>query len=113
MSNYCKNCYELQEQLDQLKDELEAYKMEAEEGKEINAELKAENEELKKCYKNNLALLDKQETNTTKLINKVMKLEQALQEIKELLLKTATDSRERCVNAKSVILQKISEVLDD
>lgn len=30
-----------------LKEQLEAYKMEAEEGKEINAELKAENEELK------------------------------------------------------------------
>ena len=31
-----------------LAQELEAYKMEAEEGREINAELKAENEELKK-----------------------------------------------------------------
>ena len=31
--------------------QLEAYKMEAEEGKEINAELKAENEELKKANK--------------------------------------------------------------
>ena len=38
------------------------------------------------------------------------KLKQTLTEIKELLLKTAMDSRERCVNAKSVILQKISEV---
>lgn len=40
---YCKNltCYKLEEQL-------EAYKMEAEEGKEINAELKAENDELKR-----------------------------------------------------------------
>ena len=38
------------------------------------------------------------------------KLKQTLTEIKELLLKTPTDSREHCVNAKSVILQKISEV---
>jgi hypothetical protein len=37
-----------QVQLYQLKEQLEAYKMEAEEGKEINAELKAENERLKK-----------------------------------------------------------------
>ena len=35
------------QQLDQIKEQLEAYKMEAEEGKEINAELKAENEKLK------------------------------------------------------------------
>ena len=35
------------EEVDQLKEQLEAYKMETEEGKEINAELKAENEELK------------------------------------------------------------------
>ena len=38
----------LHEQLVQLKEQLEAYKMEAEEGYEINAELKAKNEELKK-----------------------------------------------------------------
>ena len=77
MSNYCKNCYELTEELENHKrwikdykqkledaeefanakitqcgnlikqlnetfEQLEAYKMEAEEGKEINAELKAE-----------------------------------------------------------------------
>lgn len=58
--------------------------IEFEEGKEINAELKAENEELKKCYKNNSALLDFKETNTTKLVNKVMKLEQTLAEIKNI-----------------------------
>ena len=37
----------LDEQLDQLKEQLEAYKMEAEEGKEINAELKAEQDRIK------------------------------------------------------------------
>lgn len=36
--------------------------------------------------------------------------EKTLTEIKELLLKTPTDSKEHCVNAKSIILQKISEV---
>ena len=35
--------------------------------------------------------------------------EKTLTEIKELLLKTPTDSPMHCVNAKSVILQKISE----
>ena len=35
---------EYQLELDQLKEQLEAYKMEADEGKEINAELKAEND---------------------------------------------------------------------
>ena len=58
------NFYQLQEQLDQLK---------------------ASYEELKKCYKNNLALLDFEETNTTKLINRVMKLEKTLTEIKPTL----------------------------
>ena len=37
------------------------------------------------------------------------KLLRTLTEIKELLLKTPTDSQRHCVNAKSVILQKISE----
>ena len=72
------------EDLKAKEQECEAYKMEAEEGKEINAELKAENDELKKCYKNNSALLDFEETNTTKLVNKVMKLEKTLTEIKEI-----------------------------
>lgn len=47
--------------------------------------LKAENEELKKCYKNNSALLCFEETNTTKLVNKVMKLDKTLTEIKPIL----------------------------
>lgn len=97
-----------QQQLDQLKEQLEAYKMEAEEGKEINAELKAENEELKKCYKNNSALLDFEETNTTKIVNKVMKLEKTLTEIKELCKRQDLNQGSRCIH----ILQKISEVED-
>ena len=40
---------------------------------------------------------------------KGLKAIKTLAEIKELLLKTPTDSQEHCVNAKSVILQKINE----
>ena len=89
-------------------------------GKYCNAEkcqqldqLKAENDELKKCYKNNSALLDFEETNTTKLVNKVMKLEKTLTEIKEIAenaycLTNATN-KDMAQFAKQ-ILQKISEV---
>ena len=62
---------ELEEQLDQLKEQLEAYIMEAEEGKEINAELKAQ-------------LLD-QEAETLKAGGIIHKLEQTLTEIKPIL----------------------------
>lgn len=41
------------------------------------------------------------------------KFKQALAEIKDLLLKTPTDSPQHCINAKSEILQKISEVIDE
>ena len=100
MSNYCKNCYELQEQLDQLKEQLNAYKMETEEGKEINAELKAENDLFRTCHDNEQA--------------KRRKLEQTLTEIKEI----AEDINDECeyllfgscaAEAKNQILQKISE----
>lgn len=95
-------------QLDQLKEQLEAYKMEAEEGKEINAELKVENDELKKklafliyspsCYKYKQAELFKQ----------------TLIEIKEITRKTLwnypnLDDVTKC-NMFDKILQKISEV---
>lgn len=99
-------------QLDQLKEQLEAYKMEAEEGKEINAELKAENEELKRQLKvkgNILKLTDEANNEYLKENNK---LKRKLTEIKELLLKTPTDSREHFLNTKSVILQICDEVND-
>lgn len=82
-------------------------------------QLKAENEELKKTVND---LLHKPEIqnkifwkidNEKLLLSKdtyIYKLEKTLQEIKELLLKTPTDSQEHCVNAKSIILQKIGEV---
>lgn len=69
-----------------------------------NDQLKAENEELKRCYKNNLALLDFEETNTTKLVNKVMKLEKTLAEIKEFVENEMTQNGDTYI-----ILQKISE----
>ena len=90
---------------------------------------KAENEELKKCYKNNSALLDFEETNTTKLVNKVMKLEKTLIEIKEIAKEAGNTQYltfpdfDLKQNAKMLmgqfngylqqILQKISEVDND
>ena len=62
--------------------------------------------EMEIAYKANLKLCKYQEQHINKLAT-------CITEIKELLLKTPTDSREHCVNAKSVILQKISEVLDE
>ena len=104
MSNYCKNCYELQEQLDQLKEQLNAYKMETEEGKEINAELKAENDLFRTCHDNEQA--------------KRRKLEQTLTEIKEiaedadrkLFVTISDDYTEGYCWLGRIILQKISEV---
>jgi FtsZ-binding cell division protein ZapB len=49
---YKKECYnEPHCSLNQVLEQLNAYKMEADEGKEINAELKAENDELKVMFK--------------------------------------------------------------
>ena len=81
--------------------------------KEINIrleqldQLKKTNEELKKCYKNNSALLDFEETNTTKLVNKVIKLEKTLTEIKEITEPYFTIASKDSPVAQ--ILQKISE----
>lgn len=50
LCNQSPNCY--YKQLKHKEQECEAYKMEAEEGKEINAELKAENEQLKNFHIN-------------------------------------------------------------
>ena len=92
--------------------------------------LKQTNEELRKCHKNNSVLLDFEETNTTKLVNKVMKIEKTLTEIKEIAEKI--DDSDGCAygdyscdncssleqeivctyKVKKLILQKISEVQD-
>ena len=86
-TQYCKNCYELREQL-------EAYKMEAEEGKEINAELKLENKHLNDLL--NQALKELEKTRET------------LTEIKEIEEKQCVCGVD-CIDMKQ-ILQKISEV---
>lgn len=104
MSNYCKNCYELQEQL-------EAYKMEAEEGKEINAELKAENEVLKNFHIN---LVGVHECD----IKELLKLKQTLVEIKEIAEFSYRPYRvcgeyNNCCEIVAKILSKISEVEDE
>ena len=101
----------------ELEEQLEAYKMEAEEGKEINAELKAENEELKEeinslvcsenCYK----------------YKQAEKLKQTLTEIKEIAEKTLNmvdyktyfkrdnkSLKQEGFKAIDQILEKISEV---
>ena len=118
------NClYELALACDSKSKQLKAKEQECEELKEkvkkygeINeqetkdyAELKAENEELKKCYKNNSALLDFEETNTTKLVNKVMKLEKTLAEIKGIAKNGCYDDCGMPLDELSIILQKISE----
>ncbi len=79
----CGQC-SFEEQLKAKEQECEELAYENYELNELFDRLKAENEELKKCYKNNSALLDFEETNTTKLVNKVMKLEKTLTEIKEI-----------------------------
>lgn len=86
MSNYCKNCYELQDQLDQLK---------------------AENEEWKKINKANAKSYEKH-------WYKLEKYKQALQDIKEIAEKAREDlytceSIGYADDDLRAILQKISE----
>ncbi len=74
-----------------LREQLEAYKMEAEEGKEINAELKAENEKLREQLAEMIsqsALLPKffglSAGEITQLSTKCSQLEQALRKIHKI-----------------------------
>ena len=77
-------------------------------------QLKAENDELKRCYKNNSTLLDFEETNTTKLVNKIMKLEKTLAEVKEIVTKMEYGNDfDYDFTWGEQILQKISEVIPD
>jgi hypothetical protein len=101
--------YKLKWALQQLKakeQECEAYKMEAEEGKEINAELKAENEELKEA-------LNEGCLHNLTLITEKRVLLQTLTEIKEIAEKIANyydgDEYELMRKDAEQILQKISE----
>ena len=68
--------------------------------------LKKENNSLKETIDGLLSI-------QYKLADNCVKYSQTLAEIKELLLKTPTDSQAHCVNAKSVILQKINEVINE
>ena len=96
------NC--LYKQLQRKEQEYEAYKMEAEEGKEINAELKAENEELKNL---NTRLDNQRET----YWKGYKKLKQTLTEIKKILLFNKKELDECLHNdIDGQILQKLSEV---
>jgi predicted transcriptional regulator len=99
------NCY--YKQLKRKEQECEAYKMEAEEGKEINAELKAELEQEKAWHKTSDEISKANSKYTAKL-------KQTLTEIKE----TAEKAREDLYTCESIIyadddlreiLQKISE----
>ncbi len=65
-------------------------------------ELRTERKNLKWDLENNIQVKNH-------AMEEINQLKQTLTEIKELLLKTPTDSQMHCVNAKSVILQKISE----
>ena len=117
-----------QQQLDQLKEQLEAYKMEAEEGKEINAELKAELEQEKALKETYLTCYRAKHED---IEGELFKLKQTLTEIKEIAecLITMTDEydscyyKDRCSKCEvkedcqyikiEQILQKISEVEDE
>lgn len=98
---YKKECYnEPHCSLNQVLEQLNAYKMEADEGKEINAELKAENEEWKKANDCILTTL-----NVIAEGNK--KLRQTLIEIKEIIR-----NQGHIDVLEEQILQIISEVED-
>lgn len=82
-------CEQFEQQLDQLKEQLEAYKMEADEGKEINAELKAENEQLKNFHINLVGVKECE-------IKELARYKQALEKIKEI----CTKYKEICANCE-------------
>ena len=108
---------EYEQQLDQLKAENDKFKESQKLLEEQIAFNKSELElSLSSEIKRSELLLkefkkaDKQRDNWRE---KAEKLSKTLIGIKELLLKTPTDSQMHCVNAKSVILQKISEVINE
>lgn len=70
-----------------------------------------ENKEIKTCYKNNLALLDKEETNTTKLVNKVMKLEKIISDIKKIAQSYEDTHNQECKQlCCTEILEKLNQL---
>ena len=123
---FCKdnpNCY--YKQLKHKEQECEAYKMEADEGKEINAELKAENEELTTINARLLGRLEVDETDTSLVFNldkelrqkekefytaiqKVVTLKQTLTEIKEIVF-----PKNQLIITDSPIILKIQEIISE
>ena len=74
-------------------------------------QLKAD-EEYHKEEENTLRkIIKNKEERNIELYKENNKLKQTLAEIKDLLLKTPTDSQKHCVNAKGVILLRIREVI--
>lgn len=114
---------ELEEQLDQLKEELAISIQENEEGREINAELKAENDTYKKMLEDEEVILALTEIRTGERhlwFNKAEQLKQTLAEIKEIAITGLEGfcpkcSRKECEDNNCIetairdILQKISE----
>ena len=113
----------MQREIDLLKEDLAISIQENEEGREINAELKAENEELKNFHINLVGVKECE-------IKELVKLKQTLTEIKEIAehcmkqdICTTCDNSDKChiedeeiptYDVCKLILQKISEyeVLD-
>ena len=94
-------------------EELKKYQYEQEFLQEQLDKVIKENKELKTCYKNNLTLLDKEEVNTTKLVNKVMKLEKILAEIKEIAYDGYNNGQTSYATFQlGKIIDKINEVED-
>ena len=99
----------------QAQEQLNAYKMEADEGKEINAELKAENETYKKILEDEdvqLALIEIRSGERHLWHNKADKLSKTLTEIKEIVF----PKNQLIITDSPIILkiqQKISEVSND
>ena len=84
MEEYIKTVESARNELEKENAEIKKYQYEQDFLQQQLDKVIKENKEIKTCYKNNLALLDKEETNTTKLVNKVMKLEKFISEIKEI-----------------------------
>jgi len=108
---YKKECYnEPHCSLNQVLEQLNAYKMEADEGKEINAELKAENAELKKQHQADKGLITSTGKQNYQLLQEYDKLKTALTEIKDIAENAKTKVFVDMEEFWEQILQKISEV---
>ena len=102
-------CEQFEQQLDQLKEQLEAYKMEAEEGKEINAEIKAENEKLKNFHINLVGVKECE-------IRELARYKQVIEKVRELIKNDycfETESCEFCANIGNCLNKQILQICDE